>query len=73
MDKLSKKFGWPVGSATLMDEVGLDVACHISENLFTVFGERFSGGNKEMLKEISDAGFLGNYYNFLNIEFFRSC
>lgn len=59
MDKMSKKFGWPVGSATLMDEVGLDVASHISENLFTVFGERFSGGNKEMLKEISDAGFLG--------------
>jgi len=59
LDKLSKKFGFPVGVATLVDEVGIDVASHIGDHLFTVFGDRFSGGNSALLKELTKAGFLG--------------
>ncbi|KAL1124486.1 hypothetical protein AAG570_001112 [Ranatra chinensis] len=59
LDKLSKKFGFPVGVATLVDEVGIDVASHIGDHLFTVFGDRFSGGDSDLLKALTEAGFLG--------------
>ena len=59
LDKMSKKFGFPVGVATLIDEVGLDVATHIGDYLFSVFGDRLSGGNTLVLKGLTEAGFLG--------------
>lgn len=48
-----------MGAATLSDEVGIDVAAHIAEHLGQTFGDRFSGGNINVLKEMVSNGFLG--------------
>ncbi|XP_022089587.1 trifunctional enzyme subunit alpha, mitochondrial-like [Acanthaster planci] len=59
LDKYSTSFGWPVGTATLADEVGIDVAAHVAEFLGSSFGERFSGGDINVLTDMVKAGFLG--------------
>ncbi|RWS02269.1 trifunctional enzyme subunit alpha-like protein, partial [Dinothrombium tinctorium] len=59
LDSLTKKFGFPVGSVTLMDEVGIDVAAHINEYLQGVFKERIAGGSVELAQEMVANGFLG--------------
>lgn len=59
LDRVSKKFGFPVGLATLADEVGIDVGSHIAVDLAKAFGERFAGGNLGVMEDLVKAGFLG--------------
>lgn len=55
--------GFPVGSATLIDEVGIDVGAHIADYISGVYGSRFGFGTAEtgLLKEMVKHGYLGSY------------
>lgn len=59
LDSAFRAFGWPVGLATLADEVGLDVACHVAEGTAAVLGPRANAGSIQLLKDMVQNGFLG--------------
>ncbi len=42
IDGAMRKWGWPVGPITLLDEVGIDIAAHIGPIMVEAFGERMT-------------------------------
>ena len=70
IDKAMKKFGFPVGPITLIDEVGIDVGAHISSgDLATLFEKRGTKSN-DLLKRMEAKGFKGkkNKKGFLRYD-----
>ncbi|XP_041984989.1 trifunctional enzyme subunit alpha, mitochondrial [Aricia agestis] len=59
LDSMTKNFGFPVGAATLADEVGIDVGSHIAVDLAKAFGDRISGGDLNIMQDLVKSGFLG--------------
>jgi len=60
IDAASKAFGFPVGNATLLDEVGVDVAAHIADYLGKALGaSATSRAGVPILNDMVAAGFNG--------------
>ncbi|HVR43829.1 MAG TPA: 3-hydroxyacyl-CoA dehydrogenase NAD-binding domain-containing protein [Thermoanaerobaculia bacterium] len=58
IDSALREFGFPVGPITLLDEVGIDVAAHVSAEIGEAFAER--GHEPSLgLAALAEAGLLG--------------
>lgn len=58
IDRIFQKFGMPMGPFRLLDEVGLDIAFHVSENLVEAFPGRFCV-HAVLEEKIAKMGLLG--------------
>jgi 3-hydroxyacyl-CoA dehydrogenase/enoyl-CoA hydratase/3-hydroxybutyryl-CoA epimerase len=58
LDKIMKKFGYPVGPMALLDEVGIDVGAHVGETMAPVFDAR-GGKSSTKAQELLYAGYQG--------------
>uniref|UniRef100_A0A2K5J075 Trifunctional enzyme subunit alpha, mitochondrial n=1 Tax=Colobus angolensis palliatus TaxID=336983 RepID=A0A2K5J075_COLAP len=56
LDSLTTSLGFPMGAATLVDEV----AKHVVKDLGKAFGEQSGGGNPELLTQLVSKSFLGH-------------
>ncbi len=52
-------YGFPVGVVTLLDEVGIDVAAHVAEDMGKAYGERLAGGTPEVLQSLVQKNMMG--------------
>ncbi len=59
IDRTMKKFGFPVGPITLIDEVGIDVGAHISSGDLGAFFEKRGEKSNDILKRMETKGFKG--------------
>jgi 3-hydroxyacyl-CoA dehydrogenase/enoyl-CoA hydratase/3-hydroxybutyryl-CoA epimerase len=57
IDRTMKKFGMPMGPLELLDQVGLDVAAHVSKSVAPAFGERLKP--HPALPRLGEMGCLG--------------
>jgi 3-hydroxyacyl-CoA dehydrogenase / enoyl-CoA hydratase / 3-hydroxybutyryl-CoA epimerase len=57
LDNVMLDFGMPMGPMRLLDEVGLDVALHVTQTLAVAFGDRLKV--PELLGKMAGAGLLG--------------
>jgi 3-hydroxyacyl-CoA dehydrogenase/enoyl-CoA hydratase/3-hydroxybutyryl-CoA epimerase len=58
LDRALKDFGFPVGPVALLDEVGIDVAAHVSKDLGNAFRKRGLAPS-ETLHRLFEAGYKG--------------
>merc|ERR1711892_926664 len=58
INKLSGQAGFAVGTATLIDEVGVDIAMHAADNIGCnpMYGARMNGGDVSFLAKLIEAG-----------------
>jgi 3-hydroxyacyl-CoA dehydrogenase/enoyl-CoA hydratase/3-hydroxybutyryl-CoA epimerase len=57
VDRAVRRFGMPMGPYELLDQIGLDVAAHITRTLQPYFATRFPG--EPVFDKVVQAGFLG--------------
>ena len=57
LDRTMSRFGMPMGPARLLDEIGLDVAAHVTETLQSAFGDRFAPA--PVMAAVLDTGVTG--------------